>query len=337
MPVKAYDMLAHTLTRAGIPGPKALQALRHYVVAGDVDRACDVAFDMYRTSEDWEGRIWDELMQIALREVGLADPYAVEQVHSLRKIKETTEIYNLAGGGMHCLCFVQAIRYLCACGRDDSLEAVAKEICSALDGGAQPVIPDFCYDHHTRLGVEWGRTPLDFLDPDGGSKVVPALEGVAEPYIARLREILTPEYGHGEKYKAPGYIAWEHFNARSGVSADLILAAFQKCIRRAMEHEALMVACDGFLSGRDFEEYFFKRMVIMSIEDIGMGDPNCHRLMAAYRDSRTYFPDDPDTRLMYLLQGVRYLCSCKKERATELIKGIMVKEFAAGKVPEMPE
>ena len=34
MPVKAYDMLAHTLTRAGIPGPKALQALRHYVVAG---------------------------------------------------------------------------------------------------------------------------------------------------------------------------------------------------------------------------------------------------------------------------------------------------------------
>ena len=35
--------------------------------AGDVDRACDVAFDMYRTSEDWEGRIWDELMQIALR------------------------------------------------------------------------------------------------------------------------------------------------------------------------------------------------------------------------------------------------------------------------------
>ena len=40
---------------------------------------------------------------------------------------------------------------------------------------------------------------------------------------------------------------------------------------------------------------------------------------------------------MYLLQGVRYLCSCKKERATELIKGIMVKEFAAGKVPEMPE
>ena len=76
MPVKVYDMLAHTLTRAGIPGPKALQALRHYVVAGDVDRACDVAFDMYRTSEDWEGRIWDELMQIALREVGLADPYA---------------------------------------------------------------------------------------------------------------------------------------------------------------------------------------------------------------------------------------------------------------------
>ena len=131
-------------------------------------------------------RIWDELMQIALREVGLADPYAVEQVHSLRKIKETTEIYNPAGGGMHCLCFVQAIRYLCACGRDDSLEAVAKEIRGALDGGAQPVIPDFCYDHHTRLGVEWGRTPLDFLDPDGGSKVVPALEGVAEPYICLL-------------------------------------------------------------------------------------------------------------------------------------------------------
>ena len=57
---------------------------------------------------------------------------------------------------------------------------------------------------------------------------------------------------------------------------------FKKSIRRALEQEALMLAYEAFISGSEMEAYLWERIVIMSVEDIGMGEPECSRFMYAY-------------------------------------------------------
>ena len=42
-------------------------------------------------------------------------------------------------------------------------------------------------------------------------------------------------------------------------------------------------------------------------------------------------------RPVFFMHAIRYLCKCKKERSTDHIKNIIMKEFEAGYVPEIPD
>lgn len=49
-------------------------------------------------------------------------------------------------------------------------------------------------------------------------------------------------------------------------------SAFQKCIRRGMEHEALYYGTEFYNSG--YDEYVWKRLKIIASEDVGLANPN---------------------------------------------------------------
>ena len=94
-----------------------------------------------------------------------------------------------------------------------------------------------------------------------------------------------------------------------------------------MEQEALRLTYEGFLCGKEMEDYLWERIVIMSIEDIGMGEPECGRFIYAYYKIREQFSDQDEVRMAFLMQAVRILCRYPKERGTELIKGILVQTY----------
>ncbi len=76
-----------------------------------------------------------------------------------------------------------------------------------------------------------------------------------------------------------------------------------------------MLAYEAFISGSEMEAYLWERIVIMSVEDIGMGEPECSRFMYAYCRVKDQLRTGPK-RDLDSDAGGRILCSCPKERGT---------------------
>lgn len=324
-------------TRAGLPLRQAVDSMQTYIRRGEADRAIDLAYDIYRTSETLMEQLWYELERAAIESVGLADPYALDYVYQMRRICYDCEDYAPESGGMMALCLIHAIRYLSACPMGGGSGEALREIRTAYARGEKAVIPDFAVDHHNHAGREKGATPLSFLEPEGGSKVVPEVPSMAAPYRARLAELLTPEFGgeHPQKFRVSGYNHFYECTSVSGLNMELMQSAFQKSIRRGLSREALMLTYEAACSGWELESYLWQRIVIMSVEDIGMGDPQCGRLMYTFYRVKDHFRACTELRMQALFQAVLYLCACRKERSTELRKGILVRKFASGYVPEL--
>lgn len=318
-------------TRGGMKVNAAFEKLHRDILAGSADEAISTAYDLYRTSAFMLEELWKQLELEAVYTIGPAVPGALAYVYNLRCICYHTEPYMPDAGGMQALSFIQAIRYLCGCKKEPSLEAEIRKVRDSFDAGVYPVIPDFARDHHNHAGRELGHTPLDFLYPDGGSKVVPEAEG-AKPYKKRLIELLTPIYGgeNGKDFQSNAYNHFYEMESPHRLNLELLQSAFQKSIRRALELEAMMLTYEAFSSGGEMEAYLWERVVIMSVEDVGMGEPECNRFMYAYGRVKEQFADRDEERLGLLMQAVRILCRCPKERGTELIKGILVQECRNG-------
>ena len=52
------------------------------------------------------------------------------------------------------------------------------------------------------------------------------------------------------------------------------------------------------------------------------------------KDNFSYADGD---RPIYFIHAIRYFCNCEKDRSSDLLKNIIIKGFALGKVPEIPD
>lgn len=124
---------------------------------------------------------------------------------------------------------------------------------------------------------------------------------------------------------------------RNGYAGDEVISALQKSIRRGLEEQACMFAYELYVSSPQLEEKLWRRLLTISVEDIGMGNP-----MAAvvvnnlYRMSREFDYADGD-RPIYFIHAIRYMCQSEKDRSSDLLKNICIKSFAMGKFPEVPD
>lgn len=133
------------------------------------------------------------------------------------------------------------------------------------------------------------------------------------------------------------YDPWSNSKTRHGLGADLVISALQKCIRRADEATAMRMAYELYVTSPSHEEKMWSRLLVISVEDIGFGEPYASILIKNLNDMRREFPYGSGDRAIFFLYAVRYLCRCKKERSTDHIKGIIKRESARGEVPEIPD
>ena len=133
------------------------------------------------------------------------------------------------------------------------------------------------------------------------------------------------------------YDAWAYTTSKHGISADLLISAVQKCIRRGMEDLAMRFADELYITSNFHEEKLWTRLLVISVEDIGFGDPNAMVIVNTLNQIRKEFPYGDGDRPIFFLYAIRYLCRCKKERSTDHVKNIIMKENEKGEIPEIPE
>lgn len=133
------------------------------------------------------------------------------------------------------------------------------------------------------------------------------------------------------------YDPWSKITTKNGYAGDEVISALQKSIRRGLEEQACMFAYEMYISSPQLEEKLWRRLLTISVEDIGMGNPMAAIMVNnLYQMSRQFDYADGD-RPMYFIHAIRYLCSSEKDRSSDLLKNICIKSFAMGKFPEIPD
>ena len=137
----------------------------------------------------------------------------------------------------------------------------------------------------------------------------------------------------------PEFLAdhWARTRTRNGLAADEVISALQKSIRRGKERAACEFAYELYISSPDFESKLWRRLQAISVEDIGMGNPMAPILINSLNQMRQNFSYNEPDRAMMFVHAIRYLCQSTKDRSSDLLKNIIIKNFATGYVPAIPD
>ena len=92
-----------------------------------------------------------------------------------------------------------------------------------------------------------------------------------------------------------------------------------------------------YISSPQMEEKLWRRLQAISVEDVGMGNPFAAVLINALNQMRQNFSYNEPDRAMMFVHAIRYLCESEKDRSSDLLKNIVIKNFNMGYVPTIPD
>jgi replication-associated recombination protein RarA len=110
---------------------------------------------------------------------------------------------------------------------------------------------------------------------------------------------------------------WVGVQTVHGFAADELVSALQKSIRRGLVENAVLVGYEMFASGPEFEDHVWRRLEIISVEDVGMGRPDAPVIVRTLEEFRRAAARESPDRLIYLVHAVRLLALSPKDRTSD--------------------
>ncbi|API92099.1 hypothetical protein J32TS6_25250 [Virgibacillus pantothenticus] len=131
------------------------------------------------------------------------------------------------------------------------------------------------------------------------------------------------------------YNVWAETKTRNNLQVDEVVSSLQKSIRRAMVEEACGYAYELFISSPQLLDRMWRRLLTISVEDIGFGNLDAAIHVQNLNEMRKNFPYNDGDQPMYFIHAIRILCESKKDRSSDFLKNIIIKGFAMGQKPEI--
>lgn len=110
---------------------------------------------------------------------------------------------------------------------------------------------------------------------------------------------------------------WVDVKTFNGYAADQVISALQKEIRRGNSENAVLLAYEMAITSPALEDYLWQRLMVISVEDIGFGEPQAPVLINALHQMLSTFDRSLGERKLFAVHAVRYLCQCLKDRSSD--------------------
>ncbi len=131
---------------------------------------------------------------------------------------------------------------------------------------------------------------------------------------------------------------WVDVKTCNGFQADHVISALQKEIRRGNAENAALLAYEMIITSPALEDYLWHRLQVISVEDIGFGEPLAPVLIQSLSEMNNACDRAVGERKLYAIHAVRYLCSCKKDRSSdEMINWINHASKSGKLLPVIPD
>lgn len=120
--------------------------------------------------------------------------------------------------------------------------------------------------------------------------------------------------------------------------ADQVISALQKEIRRGHSENAVLLAYEMVITSPALEDYLWKRLMVISVEDIGFGEPQAAVLINALRQMVQTMDRGEGERKLFAVHAVRYLCGCQKDRSSDEMVNWVIEAARLGRArPQIPD
>jgi replication-associated recombination protein RarA len=131
---------------------------------------------------------------------------------------------------------------------------------------------------------------------------------------------------------------WVDVKTYHGFAADHVISALQKEIRRGHTENAALLAYEMILTSPAMEEYMWYRLKVISVEDIGFGDPMAPVLVQSLYEMTSACDHSVGERKLYAIHAVRYLCACQKDRSSDEMINWIINSVESGEtLPVIPD
>lgn len=131
---------------------------------------------------------------------------------------------------------------------------------------------------------------------------------------------------------------WTQLKTAHNLPADQVISALQKEIRRGHAENAVLLAYEMAVTSPALEDFLWQRLMIISVEDIGFGEPGAAALVNALHGMVQTFDRDVAERKLLAVHAVRYLCRCLKDRSSdEMLNWVMHAVESGETLPEIPD
>ena len=136
----------------------------------------------------------------------------------------------------------------------------------------------------------------------------------------------------------PSRDPWVDVKTYHGLPADQVISALQKEIRRGHTENAVLLAYEMVITSPALEDYLWKRLLVISVEDVGFGEPSAPVMLNALFQMVSSFDRSMGERKLFAVHAVRYLCGCTKDRTSDEMVNWVIQAVAAGTArPAIPD
>jgi replication-associated recombination protein RarA len=119
---------------------------------------------------------------------------------------------------------------------------------------------------------------------------------------------------------------------------DELRSALQKSIRRGLLENALLVGYEMFQTGPEAERMLWERLLIISVEDVGLGRPDAPVLVNALHQMHTEFAWPGGDRFLFAAHAIRALATSPKDRTTDELANLIAHQVdVEGVKPDIPD
>lgn len=132
-------------------------------------------------------------------------------------------------------------------------------------------------------------------------------------------------------------IYYSNIKTPCGATCDVVLSALQKFIRRGDVENAVRAAFELYLVEGELPDYLWKRLLVISAEDIGLAEPMAPVVVSALNGIRKDIPLHSSDYPMLFVAAIRYLCQCPKDQGASNLASVMKRRIKRGEGWDLPD
>lgn len=131
---------------------------------------------------------------------------------------------------------------------------------------------------------------------------------------------------------------WQRTTTEHGFAADEVISALQKCTRRAMTQNVLLLAWEMYITSPEMEEMLWSRLCVMAVEDIGYGNLDAPILVETLYQQHKRYPRPVGDRFLFAAHAIRVLTGSDKDRTSDDMVNWAKRSIELGEnLPEIPD